>query len=138
MVTERMQRLATQTHLITPQLEQLWAEALAAPIDVSPTWLHGDLHPRNVLVHEGEISGIIDWGDMTAGDPATDLAAVWMLFGDATLRQRILLDYGASMATWQRAQGWAIMFGVVLLDTGLVDNPRFAMIGEQILQRLLE
>jgi aminoglycoside phosphotransferase (APT) family kinase protein len=138
MVTERMQRLATQTHLITPKLEQLWAEALSAPIDISPTWLHGDLHPRNILVHEGEISGIIDWGDMTVGDAATDLAAVWMLFDDAHLRQRIWIDYGVSRATWQRAQGWAIMFGVVLLDTGLVDNPRFAMIGEQILHRLLE
>jgi aminoglycoside phosphotransferase (APT) family kinase protein len=123
--------------LITPQLEQLWTAALAAPIDVSPTWLHGDLHPRNILVHEGEITGIIDWGDMTVGDAATDLAVVWMLFDDAHLRQRIWTDYGVSRATWQRAQGWAIMFGVVLLDTGLVDNPSFKIVGQNTLERLM-
>ena len=76
----RMQRLARTTTAITPAIRQIWDAAVRAPLDVPPTWLHGDLHPRNILVEQGCLSGIIDWGDITAGDCATDLAAIWMLF----------------------------------------------------------
>jgi aminoglycoside phosphotransferase (APT) family kinase protein len=81
-VEARMQRLASKTSLITRQVRQIWHVALHAPLDVPPTWLHGDLHPRNVLVEHGVITGIIDWGDITAGDRATDLASIWMLFDE--------------------------------------------------------
>jgi aminoglycoside phosphotransferase (APT) family kinase protein len=138
-VAARMQRLASISNLITPQIRQIWQAALNAPLDVSPTWLHGDLHPRNVLVEHGVITGIIDWGDLTAGDPATDLAAIWMLFADPDARQQALAAYGdLSDATLRRATGWAIMFGVMLLASGLVDNPRNAAIGAQTLQRVAE
>jgi aminoglycoside phosphotransferase (APT) family kinase protein len=138
-VEERMQRLGSSTGLITPQILQIWQIALQAPLDLLPTWLHGDLHPRNVLVEHGVITGIIDWGDLTAGDCATDLAAIWMLFADPDARQQALAAYGdLSDATLQRARGWAVVFGVVLLDSGLVDNPRNAAIGTHILQRVAE
>jgi aminoglycoside phosphotransferase (APT) family kinase protein len=134
-----MQRLKTKTNLITPELETIWHQALAAPIDVPATWIHGDLHARNVLVEKGVISGIIDWGDLTAGDLATDLAAIWMLFADRQARQEAIAAYtGVSDATWQRARGWAIFFGVVLLDTGLVDHPRHAVMGEKTLRRVAD
>jgi aminoglycoside phosphotransferase (APT) family kinase protein len=140
-VEERMARLETQTELITP-IKTSWQRSLMAPIDRPSTWIHGDLHARNVLVETGKISGIIDWGDMTSGDIATDLAAIWMLFDDPTARQFALETYGVlsgsnlSEATIHRSIGWAILFGVVLLDTGLVDNPRHAAMGERTLQRV--
>lgn len=138
-VEERMQRLARMTDLITPQIMCIWHAAVHAPLDLPPTWLHGDLHPRNVLVENGVITGIIDWGDITAGDPATDLAAIWMLFADPHARHAALAAYAnLSDATLQRARGWAIMFGVMLLDTGLVDNPRHAVIGERTLRRVAD
>lgn len=89
------------------------------------------------------IIGIIDWGDMTAGDIATDLAATWLLFADQRARQQVFAAYhpiskAISKATVQRAQGWAILFGTVLLATGLVDNPRNATIGQKTLQRVCE
>jgi aminoglycoside phosphotransferase (APT) family kinase protein len=136
-VEARMQRLAGATSLITPQIRQIWQAALHAPLDLPPTWLHGDLHPRNVLVESGAIAGVIDWGDITAGDAATDLASIWMLFADPGARQDALAAYAPiSEATLHRARGWAMLFGVMLLDTGLVDNPRNAAIGAQTLQRL--
>jgi aminoglycoside phosphotransferase (APT) family kinase protein len=139
MVEDRLNRLENQTNRIPPPVRKIWQQALSAPIDVTPTWLHGDLHPRNVLVHHGTITGIIDWGDITAGDRATDLAAIWMLFADASIRQTAIAAYGnISPATRQRAQGWAILFGSVLLDSGLVDQPRSATIGESILQQVAE
>jgi aminoglycoside phosphotransferase (APT) family kinase protein len=136
-VEERLKRLAAATDLITPPIRRIWQAALAAPIDVPPTWLHGDLHPRNLLVEAGAISGIIDWGDLTAGDRATDLAAIWMLFADAGARRAALNAYGTpSAATLARARGWAVLFGAVLLETGRIDNPRHAHIGEHTLRRL--
>jgi aminoglycoside phosphotransferase (APT) family kinase protein len=144
-VEERMQRLKKKSNLITPEIEKIWHQALDAPIDVEPTWLHGDLHPQNILVENGIITGIIDWGDITSGDLATDLASIWMLFSEQNIRQQAIrlarslrnAEYqNISHATIQRAKGWAILFGTVLLDTGLVDNPQHAIIGERILRHV--
>jgi aminoglycoside phosphotransferase (APT) family kinase protein len=138
-VEERMQRLATKTNLITVDIENMWNQALNAPMDVQPTWLHGDLHAGNVLVENGAIAGIIDWGDLTSGDCATDLASIWMLFSERNARQDAIFEYATiSDATLQRAKGWAIFFGVVLLDTGLIDNPRHAAMGEKTLRHVAE
>jgi aminoglycoside phosphotransferase (APT) family kinase protein len=138
-VQERMQRLSAKTALPGAQVMRLWQEALAAPLDAAPTWLHGDLHPRNVLMENGRISGVIDWSDMTSGDPATDLAAIWMLFSEPRARAAALDAYGGiSDVTLRRAQGWAVLFGVLLLDTGLADNPRNAAIGEKTLRNLAQ
>jgi aminoglycoside phosphotransferase (APT) family kinase protein len=134
-----MQRLASKTSLITPQIRHIWNMALNAPLDVATTWLHADLHPRNVLVEQGVITGIIDWGDITSGDCATDLASIWMLFADPHAWQEGLAAYAdLSEATVQRAKGWAVLFGVMMLDTGLIDNPRNAVIGERTLYRVAE
>jgi aminoglycoside phosphotransferase (APT) family kinase protein len=135
-VEARMARLKTQSELITP-IKTSWKRSLMAPIDRPSTWIHGDLHARNILVEDGRISGIIDWGDMTSGDVATDLAAIWMLFDDPAARRFALEIYGGlSEATIHRSIGWAILFGVVLLDTGLVDNPRHAVMGARTLRRV--
>jgi aminoglycoside phosphotransferase (APT) family kinase protein len=135
----RMHRLAARTELITPSAKQVWDYALEAPLDRSPTWLHGDLHPGNVLVDGGVITGIIDWGDVTSGDPATDLASCWTLFPDPCCRKELLSAYGeVSDPTLCRAKGWALLFGLVLLETGLGDNPRHAAIGEKILRRVVD
>jgi aminoglycoside phosphotransferase (APT) family kinase protein len=135
MLYERMERLENLTNSISIEIRSLWQEALNAPIDVEPTWIHGDLHPRNILVENGQICGAIDWGDMTAGDRANDLAAFWFLFPDPKIRRQAIAAYGKiSAATIARAKGWAIFFGVVLLDSGLVDCTRNAAIGEKILK----
>lgn len=138
-IEARLQRLQAKTTLITPSIYAVWESALAATIDVAPTWIHGDLHPRNVLVQDGAIAGIIDWGDMASGDIATDLASVWMLFAQSETRRRAIAAYGnVSEATVRRAKGWAIFWGTVLLATGLADNPRHAIIGTKILRYIAQ
>jgi len=138
-VEARMQRLAATTSSITEQVRGIWHEALHAPIDVPLTWLHGDLHARNVLVETGLITGIIDWGDITSGDPAIDLASIWMLFDKPLAWQDALAAYGPlSKATLHRAKGWAVLFGIVFLDSGLVDQPRNVVIGERTLRRVAQ
>ncbi|PON16094.1 phosphotransferase [Candidatus Entotheonella serta] len=137
MVEARMHRLESTTRLISAEIRHTWQAALEAPRANDARWLHGDLHPRNILVEHGMITGIIDWGDITAGDVATDLASIWMLFGDRSYRQDALQAYGAiSEATLHRAKGWARLFGVVLLETGLVDNPQHMKMGQKTLSRI--
>ena len=138
-VEERFRRLTERNILIASPIRAMWESALQVKKDASPTWIHGDLHPRNVLIRGGKITGIIDWGDITSGDRATDLAAVWMLFSDRIARQKALLEYGTDDDdTVVRAKGWAISFAVFLLETGLVDHPRHAAIGDVTLRRLQE
>ena len=136
-IEERLSRLEQDTNVITEEIRSLWTEALQAPIDVPDTWLHGDMHPRNVLVDKGKITAIIDWGDITSGDAATDLASIWMLLSDPDSRRLALETYGGvTEPTLLRAKGWAILFGVLLFDTGRVDNPRHAAVGQKILERV--
>ena len=128
-LTPRIDRLAAESGFITPRIRDLWDRALAAPIDVAETWLHADLHPRNVLSQGGVLTAVIDWGDMCQGDRATDLACLWMLLPDLAARRAAMTAYGASEATWARAAGWAVNFAVVLVDAGRVNDPRLAAIG---------
>jgi aminoglycoside phosphotransferase (APT) family kinase protein len=136
-VEARMRRVARATSLITDDLRALWARALELSPPSGGRWIHGDLHPGNVLAADGRITGIIDWGDLTAGDPATDLASAWMLFDNAASREALFEGYpGLDAATVARARGWAVFFGVVLLDAGLANSPSHAAAGERVLRRL--
>ncbi|HEV2678742.1 MAG TPA: aminoglycoside phosphotransferase family protein [Aliidongia sp.] len=138
-VAARLDRLRGKTDISFDRIDAIWHRALAASIDVEPTWLHGDLHAQNVLTDDGRLSAVIDWGDMARGDRATDLASIWMLLPGDDDRQRAIEAYDLpSSATWDRARGWAVLFGSMLLDVGLTDNPRFAITGEHILRRLVE
>ncbi|MBI1311427.1 phosphotransferase [bacterium] len=137
-VDERLQRLCRTTDAVTPEIDRLWKQALDVPTSAERCWLHGDLHARNVLVQNGSISGIIDWGDLTAGDVATDLAGIWSLLAAPESRANCLDLYGATDTEIGRARGWAIVFGSALLDSGSIDHPRHAAMGRVILQRLIE
>ena len=100
------------------RLRAVWAAARAAPRWAGPAlWLHGDLHPANLLQRGGRLTAVIDFGDVTAGDPATDLATAWLTFGPAArARLRVLVHPDA--ATWSRARGWALcMAGAMLVDS---------------------
>lgn len=117
-------------------LRQAWEAALAQPVDSPRTWFHGDLHGRNVLVKDGRLAAVIDWGDMAAGDAACDLAAIWMLLPQRQARERAIAAYPASAATWARARGWAALMASCLLAVD--NNPRMPAMGAAISARLEE
>jgi aminoglycoside phosphotransferase (APT) family kinase protein len=132
----RAARLADRAP-ITGDIRAIWADALAAPNDAAPTWIQGDPHPRNVLVREGRLVAVIDWGDLAQGDRASDLAAVWMLLPQRSARERAIAALpDVSTATWRRARGWAVLYGAMLMDAGLVDDPRMASIAAATFERL--
>jgi len=88
-------------------LSAAWELAVAAPeFDGTPVWVHFDLGPANVLVAEGRMCAVIDWGSVHVGDPARDLSAAWMMLSRENRNTfRALLD--VDDATWARARGWA-------------------------------
>lgn len=135
---KRMDVLSKETSLITSSVARIWEEGLKAKIDIPKTWIAGDIHTRNVLVDNGCISAFIDWGDMCAGDPATDIASIWGLISQPESRHKAIKLYGMSNATIARAKAWAVFFGAILAETGRKDTPRHARMGELILQRLAE
>lgn len=139
-VEERLQRLSQDTDWVSPAARLAWSQALDAPQAEQTCVLHGDLHPQNVLVREGLISGVIDWGDITGGDPATDLASLWMLFDNAQVIEAAMQAYmtqtECDSAMLIRARGWVVMFGAVLADSGRVNNPSHAAMGRATLARL--
>ena len=119
-------------------LEQAWREALAAPEWVGPPLLlHGDLHPGNLLLTPaGGLAAVIDFGDVTSGDPATDLATAWLTFdGEARERFRAALPVAPDRATWLRARGWAVTMASALA-TSSDDNPRMASLAHHALDQL--
>jgi len=137
-IAERIRRLEQHTTLLNDDVKRLYEAALSAPIDVTPTWLHGDLHAGNLLVDDGIISGVIDWGDMTSGDRATDLATLWMNLNDRKARENAMRACnGVSDATWLRAKGWAIFFGVTLGTSGLAGDARHAVMARRTLERVV-
>ena len=105
-------RLAGLGEPLDPVLSELWSRACDEPSRGDPVWLHGDLHYANVLVDQGRFSAIVDWGDVCSGDPATDLAAIWLLFAERAARKAALAAYGADHALTMRAMGWALSFVV--------------------------
>ncbi|WP_345803396.1 aminoglycoside phosphotransferase family protein [Microbacterium sp. AZCO] len=112
-----------------------WRRGLAAaPWSRPPVWIHGDLHPGNLVARDGTLVAIVDFGDVTSGDPAYDLAVAWIAF-DADGRELFARAAGADAATWIRARAWAAAFAVLLLAHS-DDNPGYAQLGFETLEEI--
>ena len=124
------------------------ATAREQPASTERRWLHGDLHPRNILVRDGRLAAVLDWGDLCGGDPATDLASVWWLV-DPEHHAPFWTAYAGAPAglpepegTWHRSRAWAAIFGLMFLHFATADDPRSAdaeaaVLGRAMLRRVL-
>ncbi|MFZ4720244.1 MAG: aminoglycoside phosphotransferase family protein [Ilumatobacteraceae bacterium] len=112
-----------------------WDRLRRTPVwDGPPLWLHGDLHPANMLTVDGRLAAVIDFGDLTAGDPATDLAVAWMLFGPAE-RDRFRVAIGTDDNTWRRAAAWALSLALAYLTAD--DTTSMPAVGRTTLAAVL-
>jgi aminoglycoside phosphotransferase (APT) family kinase protein len=123
----------------------VWNDAVAAPAwDGPPVWVHGDLHPANVVVADGTLAGVVDFESMFAGDPAWDLAAAWVLLPAGAAAPFFAAYAKADEATIRRARGLAALKSLFLMlmgqngDRGLPGGkPAWGPAGSAALERVL-
>jgi aminoglycoside phosphotransferase (APT) family kinase protein/RimJ/RimL family protein N-acetyltransferase len=102
----------------TAALIDVYETARAAPPWTGPpVWIHGDPDPANMLMSDGKLSAVIDFGTLAVGDPATDLIAAWT-FLDAETRPIFRAALEVDDATWARGRAWALS-GVLPTPQGL-------------------
>jgi aminoglycoside phosphotransferase (APT) family kinase protein len=101
--------------LDTKRVLAAWEDALAADTYTGPpVWMHGDLMPGNILVADGKLSAVIDFGTARVADPAADLLAAWWLFeGDS--RQAFRDALNVDRTTWTRARGWIMSLVIIAI-----------------------
>jgi aminoglycoside phosphotransferase (APT) family kinase protein len=92
-----------------------WDAALAVPPwHGPPVWVHGDLRAANLLVRDGRLCAVIDFGLLGVGDPACDAMVAWV-FLPASARDLFREALAVDDATWARGRGWALWWGLVAL-----------------------
>ena len=98
---------ALDGHVDVDLARTIWTTALDAHWDGAESWFHGDIAQGNLLLNDGELAAVIDFGTCGAGDPACDFAIAWTLLaadGRRVFRERLSVDE----ATWARGRGWAL------------------------------
>lgn len=98
----------------------VWDAALATTWHSAPVWIHGDVGLGNLLVREGRLSAVIDFGNMGVGDPACDLAIAWTLF-DGESRDAFRATLPLDADTWARARGWTL-WKALIVAAGLANS----------------
>lgn len=93
----------------------LWERACTAEFSRPPVWLHGDIKANNLIVRNGALSGVIDWGLSAVGDPAADYATAWVWI-DPTARAGFRDHLEPEDSDWLRAEGWALYAAVIALS----------------------
>lgn len=98
---------------------EVWQQAVAASAwRGAPQVVHGDLHPANVVVRNGSLAGVIDFGDLGAGDPAADLSAAWILLPGTAIGRFLDVYQRLDDADLARSRGWAVLRALTLISIG--------------------
>jgi len=105
-----------------PAAHEVLDAAEAAVITGRPVWIHGDIAVGNLLVREGRLGAVIDFGGCAVGDPACDLVIAWV-FLEGAGRDAFRLSVPADDAMWARARGWAVWKAALVLANDAVINP---------------
>jgi aminoglycoside phosphotransferase (APT) family kinase protein len=96
-------------------VERAWAETMRMPEAgrvVEPGWYHGDLNAENLLVRDGRLVAVLDFGGLSVGDPTNDLAVAWQLL-DPTARETFRRAVGVDDVGWRLGRGWALVLALM-------------------------
>jgi len=114
-----------------------WERALQAPAwNGTPVWIHTDLLRSNVLVRDGRLGAVIDFGGVGVGDPAADVIAAWSVFshtGRGVFRGTLDVDDG----TWNRARGFALHQAALIIPYYGETNPGFVAPATRTVEEIL-
>ena len=113
---ETRRSIETLADEIDPDLTTaIWEDALAASWQEPPVWVHGDVAVANLLVQDGHLSAVIDFGCSAVGDPACDTVIAWTYLSGKSrevFRSEVPVDPGA----WIRGRGWALWKALILIE----------------------
>ncbi|WP_326594102.1 aminoglycoside phosphotransferase family protein [Streptomyces brevispora] len=109
-------------HVDTDRARSVWEAALTTRWSGPPVWFHGDIAPGNLLVADGELTAVIDFGTSGTGDPACDLVIAWGMFSDDS-REAFRHAVGQDAGTWARARGWALWKALLKLTEHIGTDP---------------
>jgi aminoglycoside phosphotransferase (APT) family kinase protein len=111
---ETRQALARLGSRVDRAAADVWDAALGTHWEGPPTWFHGDVAVGNLLVRDGHLAGVIDFGTSGVGDPACDLVIAWTFFAGQS-RAAFRRAVGQDAGTWARARGWALWKALISL-----------------------
>jgi aminoglycoside phosphotransferase (APT) family kinase protein len=114
----------------------IWDAALEAAWGGAPVWFHGDIAAGNLLLREGRLVSVIDFGGCGVGDPACDVAIAWTLFFGAS-RTAFRESLGLDEATWIRGRGWALWKALITVAENSRTQPAKADAARRVLEEIL-
>ena len=121
----------------TATLLAAWERCLAAPAwDAPGVWVHGDLHATNLLVADGTLTAVIDFGGMAVGDPAVDVMPAFAYLPPEA-RDAFRAEVAVDDATWLRGQGWALSMGINALPYYRHTNPDAVALSHRCIEAVL-
>ena len=121
----------------TDAVTEAWEAALRTPPWSGPSvWVHGDLAPGNLLLRDGRLAAVIDFGGVGVGDPACDLMVAWNLLPPDT-RGVFRTALGVDDATWDRGRGWALTVALLQLPYYKDTNPPLAASSRHVIREVL-
>lgn len=109
-------RALTDFDLDLGAAEQIWAESMklsGAADRTTPRWYHGDLAAENLLVRDGALAAVLDFGGLSVGDPTVDLVVAWEVL-DPPARDLFRRHVGVDDATWLRGRAWALSITLMI------------------------
>jgi aminoglycoside phosphotransferase (APT) family kinase protein len=122
----------------TDSVTAAWEESLAATERAArAVWTHGDLLPPNLLVHDGRLHAVIDFGSAGVGDPAIDVIPAWSVFGREG--RRVFRDaLAVDEATWRRGRGLALHQALMIIPYYPETNPDFVTMAMRTVEHVLD
>lgn len=112
----------------------LWEKAISTKYAGHPVWVHGDISPGNLLVSGGQLSAVIDFGQLAIGDPACDLMITWTLFYGKS-RETFIQSLPLEQDIWIRAKAWtlwkALIIAAGITESNIIEQQKaFKLIAE--------
>jgi aminoglycoside phosphotransferase (APT) family kinase protein len=136
-VPERITVDAEQVRRLVEEQFSRWAGLPVQPVadggwDGTENWFHGDVAEGNLLLSDGQLAAVIDFGTCGVGDMACDLAIAWTLLtadSQTAFRERL----SVSDAAWARGRGWALWKSLAACASSLGETDAEAARAQHVL-----
>ena len=117
-------------------VNRVWSDAIATSWDREPVWIHGDVAAGNLLVRDGRLAAVLDFGSSGVGDPACDTVIAWTFLSGSS-RDRFRTERDLDSGTWSRGRGWALWKALITLAGHLKSGAPQAAVARREIARIV-